>query len=99
MLGQRQVHELSAGRLMENPEGRLEVPPLLLLLSTAAVGRRSLLLSIGEPVTLLETFLGSPNGTKDHIVEELLLTWHPTPYLCHKVDRDVNLQLGLGEVL
>ena len=83
------VDELCVWFLMENPEGRLEVPPLVLLLG--AEWRRSPILTPGKPVAYLEAFLGSPNGAKDRLFEELLLERLTAPHFCYKVDRNVDL--------
>ena len=83
------VDELGSRLLMVNPEGRLEVPPLLLLQS--AEWRRSPILPPGKPVAYPEAFLGSPNGSKDRFFEELVLERLATPHFCYKVDRDVDL--------
>ena len=93
------INELSIGGLVKDSEGHLEIPLLLLLLCAASIGRKSLLLAIGEPVTLLKTFLGSPNGTKDCILEEFLLKGKAPLCLHNEVDRDVDLKWGLGEIL
>ena len=83
------VDELCFRRAVKNPEGRLEVPPLLLLLG--AEWRRSPILPPGKPVAYLEAFLGSPNGAKDRLFEELLLERLAAPHFCYKVDRNVDL--------
>ena len=88
-LGQKGIHKFSTGRLVENPEGRLKIPPLLLLL--CAEWRRSPILPPGKPVAYLEAFLGSPNGAKDRLFEELLLERLTAPHFCYKVDRNVDL--------
>ena len=91
------VDEFSAGRLVENPEGRLEVPPLLLLQS--AEWRRSPILPPGKPVAYPEAFLGSPNGSKDRFFEELVLERLAPLCFYYKVDRNVDLQRGCRQVL
>ena len=96
-LGWKRVDELCIGRAMVNPEGRLKIPPLLLLQS--AEWRRSLILPPGKPVTYLEAFLGSPNGAKDRLFKELLLEQLAAPHFCYEVDRDVDFQRGCQEVL
>ena len=85
----RRVDEFSAGRLVENPEGRLEVPPLLLLLG--AEWRRSPILPPGKPVACPEALLGSPNGAKDRFLEEFILKRLAAPCFNYEVDRDVDL--------
>ena len=85
----RRIHKFGAGRLMENPEGRLEVPPLVLLL--CAEGRRSSVLPPGKPVACPEALLGSPNGSKESFFEELVLEWLATPRFDYEVDRNVDL--------
>ena len=96
-LGWKRVDELCIGGAVENLEGRLKIPPLLLLLG--AEWRRSLILPPGEPVAHLEAFLGSPNGAKDCLFEELLLERLAAPHFCYEVDRDVDFQRGCREVL
>ena len=83
----------------ENLEGGLKVPPLLLLLPTTTIGRRAPLLTQGEPVALLKAFLGRPNGAKDHILKEEVLEGKAPLCFNYKVNRDVDLQRGLGEIL
>ena len=85
----RRVNEFGVGRLVVNPEGRLEVPPLFLLLCTE--GRRSPILPPGKPVAYPEAFLGSPNGSKDRFFEELVLERLTTPRFDYEVDRNVDL--------
>ena len=84
---------------MENSEGGLEVPPLLLLLPATTIGRRAPLLVQGEPVALLKTLLGCPNGAKDHILKEEVLEGKVPLHLHNEVDRDVDLKWGLREIL
>ena len=91
------IDKFGTGHLMENLEGRLEIPLLLLLLG--AEWRRSLILPPGKPVAYLEAFLGSPNGAKDRLFEELLLKRLAAPHFCYEVDRDVDFQRSCWEVL
>ena len=95
--GRRRVNKLCIGGLVKDSEGGLKVPLLLLL--HHAKGRRSLVLSPGKPVACPEAFLGSPNGSKDHVLKEFLLEGKAPLRLHNKVNRDVNLKAGLGEVL
>ena len=95
MLGRRWINELGAGRLMENLEGCLEVALLLLL--HCHKGRRSLLLVIGEPVTLLETILCHPNGSEDSILEEFFLEGKAPLGLHNEVNTNADFKWGLGE--
>ena len=96
-LGRRQLYKLGARRLMKNPEGRLKVPPLLLF--HCPKGRRAVALPPGEPSALPETILHCPNGSKDSILEEFLLEGKAPLCLHYEVDRNVNLEWGLGEIL
>ena len=93
----RWVHKFGAGRLMIDPEGRLEVPPFLLL--QCSKGRRSSVLPPGKPVACLEALLGSPNGSKESFFEELVLERLAPLCLNYKVDRNVDLQRGCRQVL
>ena len=88
-LGRKGIYKLSIWLLMENPEGRFEVPPLFLLQS--AEGRRSSVLPPGKPVACPEALLGSPNGSKDRFFEELVLERLATPRFDYEVDRNVDL--------
>ena len=97
MLGQKRINKLCIRGLVKDSEGRLEIPLLLLLLG--AEWRRSLILPPGKPVTYLEAFLGSPNGAKDRLFEELLLKRLAAPRFDYKVDRNVDLQRGCQEIL
>ena len=96
-LGRKGIYKLSVWLLMENPEGRFEVPPLVLFLGTK--GRRSPVLAPGKPVACSEALLGSPNGSKERFFEELVLERLAPPRFDYKVDRDVDFQRGCREIL
>ena len=88
-LGRKRIDELCFRWAVKNPEGRLEVPPLLLLLG--AEWRRSPILPPGKPVACPEALLGSPNGAKDRFLEEFILKRLAAPCFNYEVDRDVDL--------
>ena len=96
-LGRKRINELGARRLVVNLEGRLEVPPLLLF--HCPKGRGAVALPPGEPGALPETLLGRPNGAKDHILKEFILEGKAPLHLHYEVNRNVDLEWGLGEVL
>ena len=83
-----------SGKFGEALKSLLSCSSLALLL-----GRRAAFLAPGEPVALLKTFPGCPNGTKDHIFEEFLLEGKMPLCLYYKVDRDVGLQRGHQKIL
>ena len=96
-LGRERVDKLCIGRLVENSEGRLKVPPFLLL--QCAKGGRSSVLAPGKPVACPEALLGSPNGSKESFFEELVLERLTPPRFDYKVDTNVDLQRGCREIL
>ena len=91
------VDEFGAGRLVVNPEGHFEVPPLLLF--HCPKGRGAVALSPGEPGALPETLLGRPNGAKDCVLEEFFLEGKAPLRLHNEVNTDVDLERRHGEVL